>query len=410
MNFSGWKMLSVLLILVSAETLAFGKNSAAAMRSEQLLAYDSSLPLEVKIVGSETRDGVTVEDITFRGVVSPQRAFMVRPSGRASGPFAGVLFVHWFAPPDPTSNRTQFLDEAKALARRGTISLLVSAFWEDEARYRARRWQDDYQNSINQAKELRRALDLLLAQPGIDARRIGFVGHDYGAMFGAAISAADARPKAYALIAGASRFPDWYLYGTASGLPKGADLTRFREQFTALDPSSVVGASKAAFLFQYGEDDSHTPRENFVALYLAAPTTKRLLTYASAHKMEAEEIRRDRTAWLSNQLSLPNVKERLAQSTFLVIYKPGPSWLQGKPMDGQPLKEHGRYMLSMYAKGSMKMAGPFGDNSGGAWVLEAANESEAKEIVAEDPAVKTGVFQYELHAWPLVAWEKYLKK
>lgn len=309
-NFTGTKILSVLLILISAAMLAFGQNSAAT-RPEHILAYDSSLPLEVKVIGSETSDGVTVEDITFRGVVGsqpPQQAYLVRPSGSgaAAKSFAGILFVHWLAPLDPTSNRTQFLDEAKALARRGTVSLLFSAFWADLARHRARRWQDDYQNTINQAKELRRALDVLSAQPGVDARRIAFVGHDYGAMFGATISAADARPKAYALIAGASRFPDWYLYGTASGVPAGAELTRFREQFNALDPISVGGASKAAFLFQYGEDDRHTPRENFVALYLAAPTPKRLLTYASGHKMDAAEIRRDRTAWLGAQLNLPN--------------------------------------------------------------------------------------------------------
>lgn len=306
MNFSFRKILPVLSIVIFVAMLTFGQNAAAPPRPEQLLAYDSSLPLDVKVIGTETRDGVTVEDITFRGAVGPQQAFLVRPSGRATGSFAGILFVHWFGPPDPTSNRTQFLDEAKALARRGTISLLLSAYWEDVARHRGRRWQDDYQNSINQAKELRRSLDLLLIQPGIDASRIGFVGHDYGAMFGAAISASDARPKAYALIAGASRFPDWYLYGTASGVPEGAELTRFREQFKTLDPVSVVGASKAAFLFQYGEDDRHTPRENFVELYLVAPTPKRLLTYASGHKMEAAEIRRDRTAWLGTQLNLPN--------------------------------------------------------------------------------------------------------
>lgn len=307
-DFQNAKTPIVLMLLFSAVAVALGQDSPTAMSPEQLLMYDSSLPLDVNVVGSETRDGVTVEDITFRGVVGsqPQQAFLVRPIGEARPrQFAGVLFVHWFAGSDPTSNRTQFLDEAKALARRGTISLLVSAFWADEARYRARRWQDDYQNTINQAKELRRALDVLLAQQGIDSNRIGFVGHDYGAMFGAVIAAADTRPKAYALIAGASRFPDWYLYGTASGVPEGAELGRFHEQFNALDPLSVIGVSKAAFLFQYGEDDQHTPRENFVALYLAAPTPKRLLTYASGHKMEAAEIRRDRTTWLNTQLSLP---------------------------------------------------------------------------------------------------------
>lgn len=78
--------------------------------------------------------------------------------------------------------------------------------------------------------------------------------------------------------------------------------------------------------------------------------------------------------------------------TFLVIYRPGPAWLAGKSVSEQPLKEHGKYMLGLYLKGSMKFAGPLTDNAGGAVVLEVADESQAKAIVAEDPAVKSGVF------------------
>ena len=275
-----------------------------AARPAQLLAYDASVPLDIKTVGAEREGGVSVEDITFQGLGETIAAYVVRPT-EGAGPFAGVLFVHWFAPPDPTSNRTQYLDEAKALARRGTVSLLVSTFWSDEARYRARRWETDYQNSITQAKNLRRALDVLLSRPGVDARRVGLVGHDYGAMFGALVAAADARPKACVLVAGTSRFADWYLFGSASGVPRGEALARYREQLAAIDPVSVVGASKAAFFFQFGEDDRYTPRDNFVAFYLAAPAPKRIATYASDHDMKAAIIRHDRLAWVAEQLGLP---------------------------------------------------------------------------------------------------------
>ncbi len=269
-----------------------------------LLAYDGRTPPDVKVVGAETRDGVKVEDVTFKGPGGANvEAYVVSPS-EGPGPFAAVLFVHWFAPPHPTSNRTQYLEEARALARRGAVSLLVSTFWSDPARYRARRWQDDYQNTLNQALDLRRALDVLLSRPGVDAARVAYVGHDYGAMFGALVAGADTRPKAYALIAGAARFPDWYLFGTASGVPRGEELEGFRKRFAPLDPVNAVRSSKAAFFFQYGEDDRFTPRENFVEFYLAAPAPKRLATYASDHPMDADAIRRDRTEWLAERLSL----------------------------------------------------------------------------------------------------------
>jgi uncharacterized protein YciI len=76
----------------------------------------------------------------------------------------------------------------------------------------------------------------------------------------------------------------------------------------------------------------------------------------------------------------------------------------------QPLKEHGKYMLSLYVKGSMKLAGPLTDNAGGAVLLEVSNEAEAKAIVANDPAVKSGVFVYEMHPWKLQPWKTFAKK
>ena len=105
-----------------------------------------------------------------------------------------------------------------------------------------------------------------------------------------------------------------------------------------------------------------------------------------------------------------NPQETATKATYLVLYRPGPAWLTGKSVMEQPLKEHGKYMLSLYMKGSMKLAGPFTDNSGGAVLLEVANETEAKAIVTNDPAVKGGVFVFEMHPWKLQPWEEFAKK
>lgn len=105
-----------------------------------------------------------------------------------------------------------------------------------------------------------------------------------------------------------------------------------------------------------------------------------------------------------------NPQETATKATYLVLYRPGPAWLTGKSVMEQPLKEHGKYMLSLYVKGSMKLAGPLTDNTGGAVLLEVSNEAEAKAIVTNDPAVKSGVFVYEMHPWKLQPWEKFAKK
>jgi uncharacterized protein YciI len=98
------------------------------------------------------------------------------------------------------------------------------------------------------------------------------------------------------------------------------------------------------------------------------------------------------------------------KSTFLVLYRPGPAWVAGKHIREQPPKEHGKYMLELYERGAMKSAGPFDDDTGAAIVLEAADEAEARSVIAADPAVKAGIFTHEIHPWGLVPWEKYVKK
>src|SRR6266508_2949715 len=98
------------------------------------------------------------------------------------------------------------------------------------------------------------------------------------------------------------------------------------------------------------------------------------------------------------------------KATYLIIYRPGPAWLTGKSVMEQPLREYGKYMLSLYIKGSMKLAGPLTDDAGGAVLLAVADEPEAKTIVAADPAVKSGIFVYEMHPWKLQPWDEFAKK
>jgi uncharacterized protein len=93
-----------------------------------------------------------------------------------------------------------------------------------------------------------------------------------------------------------------------------------------------------------------------------------------------------------------------AKSMYLVIFRRGPSWVPGKSVAEQPLKEHGRYLLSLHRKGALKFAGPFADDSGGAMVLETLDDAQAEAIVSADPAVVGRVLTFELHRWTLVPW------
>jgi uncharacterized protein YciI len=94
------------------------------------------------------------------------------------------------------------------------------------------------------------------------------------------------------------------------------------------------------------------------------------------------------------------------EPTWLVVYGPGPAWLADQPLERQPLQEHGRYMLDLYRRGLLQLAGPFTDDSGGALVFRAASHREARAIVEADPAVVDRVFRYELRPWKPVDWRE----
>jgi uncharacterized protein YciI len=94
------------------------------------------------------------------------------------------------------------------------------------------------------------------------------------------------------------------------------------------------------------------------------------------------------------------------ETVYLVVYRPGEKWLAGRPLEAQPLREHGRYMLSLHREGTLRFAGRFEDGSGGAAVFAAADDAAATAVVEKDPAVVSKLFAYDLRRWLRVDWEK----
>lgn len=291
----------VLALVFAAPATAFGHGL------QKLLAYEAGLPLDLRVVGREHRPGVLIEDVTYASVTGapPVAAFIVRPAW-VNAPYAGIVFGHWFEPSAANSNRTQFLDEAVRLARRGVVSVLPATLWSDPLWFDSRSWRNDFRGTLGQAKDFRRAIDVLQAQGGVDDKRIAFVGHDFSAMHGALIAAVETRVKAWVLIAGTARWADWYLFGAADGVPAGEELTAYLAQLARIDPIAAVAKTRVPVMLQFGEEDFYTPRANFVAFYSATPAkASRIATYPSEHPMDAPIIRLDRDQWLAGQLGLP---------------------------------------------------------------------------------------------------------
>lgn len=225
---------------------------------------------------------------------------MVRPEQeRSSSPL--VLFVHWYEPQAPNSNRNQFLQEAIKLSTQGCTSLLVETVWSDRDWFIKRTQAEDFQSSVEQVVELRIAMDLLMAERGADPSRFAYVGHDFGAMYGVLAGAADPRPTAYVLMAGTSRFPDWFLY-----YPKliGDEAEAFKKQFNSIDPVTLVPRlAPAPLLFQFGVRDVHVPTKRAEAFFEAASEPKEMWWYESGHGLNGNAAN-DRMDWLVEALQL----------------------------------------------------------------------------------------------------------
>lgn len=263
-------------------------------------AYDAAASADVRVIGTATIDGVMSRLFSYTTPSGIRRvAELIRPE--VPGSYAVALFVHWYEPEAHDSNRTQFHNEAHALARRGVVSLLIETMWSDRDWFLKRTQADDLSNSIRQVIELRQAFDLLLAEPGTDPQRVAYVGHDFGAMYGILLGATDPRATCYVLMAGTPRFPDWYLY-----YPRIADPQRetFIAALAPYDPITHVSQlASAALLFQFGTADPHVPVPRAQEFFDAARDPKQIAWYEAGHALN-DAARAERLDWLAMQLRL----------------------------------------------------------------------------------------------------------
>jgi len=289
--------LSVLTIAALLATTVVGQKQSS---SENLFEYDRSATLDVKEVSSREQDGITIRDLNFASSNPEHKrvdAYLVSPKG--TGKFAGVLFFHWLG--DVKSDRNEFLDEAIALAKRGTVSLLMQGYFP-WAKQPSEAQQDRHQ-IINQVIEVRRALDLLLTQPNIDSKRIGFVGHDYGAMYGSLVSGIEKRVKTFVFLTAHPRFSDWSLKYWPVTAKAGEEV--YRSTVGELDPVNYVShAAPASQLFQFATQDKYIDRAAATTFYDAATKPKEIKWYETIHQLNVPAAKSDREAWLVKELKL----------------------------------------------------------------------------------------------------------
>jgi len=291
--------------------------------------YDHTAPLDVQEVGVEQRGGVAIHDISY---VSPKGgrvpAYLVAPGGK--GPFAAVIWGHWYWGNSAMRNRKEFLDEAVALAPAGVVSLLTDGpiarpgHVEDPTPLNEQQATD----LIQQIVDMRRGADLLLARPDVDAKRLAYVGHSYNASVGGFLSGIDKRFAVFVLMAGGLsdesdlKTKEVLEYRQKIGAEK---FDAFQAKYAWLDPGKFVSHAAPAVVFlQYASKESFLTPDRARAYEAIVSEPKRFKLYDAPHALNAE-ARRDRIAFLTEQLKIKPLTPEAIASIPDLFQPPEPS-------------------------------------------------------------------------------------
>ena len=279
--------------------------------ADSLFRYDTSAPLNVRdSLLRTTAGGVRIFEVWYD---SPRGGrvdgYLVVPRGQ--GPFAGIVFGHW-----GLGNRSEFIPEAIHYAERGAVSLLINWPWNrrpPDQRSEGPLDQPEKDRDVHAQAvvDLRRGLDLLSSRPGVDRSRLGYIGHSYGAQFGAVMVANEARVRAAVLMAG---IPDMRTFLVESDDPGFAD---YRKKWTSaqvdryLEVNKVTAAitwvgriSPRPLLMQFGEFEASIPMASMQRYAAAAKQPVTVLWYPTGHELNDPRAWTDRTTWVQQQLGL----------------------------------------------------------------------------------------------------------
>jgi dienelactone hydrolase len=266
--------------------------------------YDDKAPLDFRDHGQEAVEGASVHDVSY---ASPKGGrvpgYLVVPSG--TGPFAGVVFVHW-----GQGNRTEFLSEAVGLAKSGVVSLMIDAPYhrpEAESFNFVTRPDKEREEYIQLVVDARRAVDVLISRPDVDKARLGYVGHSLGATWGGPFAAVEKRVKAFVLMGGLPRITD--VLGDEP-FAKLMQKSYSREQLEGyvkilapIDPEHFVGgAEPESILFQFAKHDRFISEKAANDYVKAAGKPQQVRWYFTSHEFNDPQSPIDRREWLARKL------------------------------------------------------------------------------------------------------------
>ena len=97
---------------------------------QKMRAYREFESKDLRMIGKRVQDEVESQLLVIQTPFGYRRvAELFRPTHEGS--FAAILYSHWYEPESANSNRSQFVEEAKEMARAGAVCLLIETLWSD---------------------------------------------------------------------------------------------------------------------------------------------------------------------------------------------------------------------------------------------------------------------------------------
>ncbi|MBZ5668354.1 MAG: alpha/beta fold hydrolase [Acidobacteriia bacterium] len=307
------RLLLMGLMAATFVPVAYGQDRSTPA---QLLEYEVKQPLDIQTVATYDRPACTVTDLSY---ASPRGgrvgAYLVVP--KAPGKFAAVLFGHW-----GNGTRAEFLPEAELYAQVGVVSLLPDYPWDrPESSHRGinnlQHPEQDLQTYAQTVVDLRRGLDLLLARPEVDATRIAYVGHSYGAQWGAILAAVDHRIQTAVLMGGTPTGAD-LLNGDSPEVAEyrktvpPAVWNKYIEANSPLDAINFIGrAAPISVFFQFATFEQYFSRSAMERYARAASQPNTVRWYDTAHDLNDVQALLDRADWLQQRIRIASTRPLL---------------------------------------------------------------------------------------------------
>ena len=318
------KRISLLLIMSLLFTISINaQNNYNEL--VKLFDYDQTESLDVQITQTDfdPKLNVKINDINYVSPVDGRvTALMIEPLKLdPAKKYAGIIFLHW-----GQGDRSEFVWEAALYANAGAICISLDAPWN-----RPEPWKqpgEDFNNPeqskqmyIQNIKDLRRAVDLLIETGNVDPERIAYIGHSFGATQGGVFAGIEKRVKTFVLMGGLPSLIDFSTKGArkfdnlVALLEKylsKEQLDNYVEVLTPLTPINYIGYTSPSSIFmQFGSYDSWIPEKAAENYFNAASEPKKVEWYLTSHEFTDLGALVDRAEWLKIEIGIDSITDLL---------------------------------------------------------------------------------------------------